>query len=186
MGGSQSFNLTGLTGREYKMLLEPGRFPGNPGEVADRLWSRLPPILGPHLADADGLPALPDAKQRMVQFLDTDKLALDGKGYSLRLRRKGNKKKSEVTLKLQTADIFLSGSTSLPEPVEVDKGHDEEGEAKFEEDIAPLEVQTGGNNVALPDDAGTRSRFLRSAGRGKEGHLQARAIPPCSPAFPDA
>jgi hypothetical protein len=169
MGGSQSFNLTGLTGREYKMLLEPGRFPGNPGEVADRLWSRLPPIFGPHLADADGLPALPDAKQRMVQFLDTDKLALDGQGYSLRLRRKENKKKSEVTLKLRTADIFLSGSTSLPQPAGVDTGNGEEGAAKFEEDIAPLEVQIGGNNVALPDDAGTRSRFSRSAGREKKG-----------------
>jgi hypothetical protein len=158
------FALSGLTGREYKMLLDPDRFPDDARQVADSVWEKLPDIFGPHLAEAGGMPRVPAPKKRAIRFHDTDDLALDGEGYSLRLRQKGDD--SEVTLKLRTADIFVSGSTSLPEPDDIEDG--EEAEGKFEEDIAPLEVQAGDRQVVLSAAAGMRSRFSRSIGREKK------------------
>jgi hypothetical protein len=155
------FTLTGLNGREYKMMLAPKDVRDEPKEAADWVWSKLSKAFGPHLSNRATFPELPKAREREIEFRDTGELALDNVGYSLRLRTDD---KSEVTLKLRTADIFVSGSTSLPKAAKTDG---EENDAKFEEDVAPLEVQ--GDGITLPDEPGIRSRFSRSTGREKKG-----------------
>lgn len=160
------FQLTGLTGREYKMLLDPEHFEAKPKQAGGVIWSMLPAIFEPHRTGDEPFPALPDDKERKVQFRDTDKLVLRSQGFSLRLR--GKNALDEVTLKLRTSDIFVSGTTSLPRTLPPALGDGEEGDAKFEEDIAPLEVQTDDEGVVVPGSPGTRSRFSRSTTREKD------------------
>lgn len=161
------FRLEGLTGREYKLLLAPKDFPAKPSEAAKQVWSRLPKILTPHLAEAATIPGLPSPKERRVEFRDTGRLAFDKAGYSLRLRTR--KTENEVALKLRTGDIYVSGSTSLPEAVNLGASGKETTDAKFEEDIAPLEVQVDANGVVISAEPGIRSRFSRSTERKQKG-----------------
>jgi hypothetical protein len=159
------FELFGLTGREYKMMLKPAEFAGFPDDAAAKAWQRLKPILGEHLeAESIGFDAVFGEKvERGVRFRDTDRLALDEKGYSLRVRDEASS--SEVSLKLRTPDIILSGSTDLSIPGKAPAG--EKVKEKFEEDIAPLEVQTDGG-VTPAAKPSTRSRFSRSTKRTRD------------------
>jgi hypothetical protein len=159
--GKVAFKLAGLTGREYKMLLAPEKLAGLPEEAGSRFWELLGPIVNrrrvrgtPKLGSFE---AVFEGSERQVQYRDTDDLALDAKGYSLRLRDEG--KSREITLKLRTADILESGTANLS----VRSG--KKVEEKFEEDIAPLEVQTSGKTVAIAMEPSIRSRFSRSTTR---------------------
>ena len=81
------FMLTGLTGREYKMMLKPRKFRGVPAEAADRFWkNHLRPILDRHLDGSLGgsFKALFEPSVREVRFRDTEELLLDAHGYSFR------------------------------------------------------------------------------------------------------
>jgi hypothetical protein len=49
------FKVTGLTGREYKMMLDPMKFTGEPKWVAARFWKSLLPVVAAHMDDANGL-----------------------------------------------------------------------------------------------------------------------------------
>ncbi len=167
--GKVAFRLQGLSGREYKMLLAPEKFAGLPEEAGNRFWELLGPIVNRRRArgtpKVGSFDAVFERSERNVQYRDTDNLALDAKGYSLRLRDEG--KSREVTLKLRTADILESGTANLS----VRSG--KRVEEKFEEDIAPLEVQISTKTIAAAMERSIRSRFSRSTTRKrpKQNHL---------------
>ena len=179
------FKLKGLTGREYKMLLKPARFKGPAKAGGKRFWTRrLAPIVAGHWkAPSNGsFDALFGERVRVVRFYDTDERDLDAHDYSLRLREdKNGTPKSEVTLKLRTSDIFASGLAKLSAGK---TGKDEELSEKFEEDIAPLEVQAKAKQVKAPPEPSTRRRFSRSTQRERAEAYQLARFKDATRLFP--
>lgn len=157
MGEPESFRIQGLTGREYKIMLEPKRFAGAPAKAARRFWKRLAPIVARHMDGKAGPGSFDEVfkeaiEDRPVQFCDTAALLLDAHGYSLRIRDKDAKR--QVSLKLRTPDMLVSGLAALG-------GSSDDADPKFEEGIAPLEVQRS-DGTAMPSEPSIRSRFSRS------------------------
>jgi hypothetical protein len=159
-----------LDGREYKLLLDPGRFPGAPSEEAiNRFWrEHLREIIAGGRGRRSGEGRRKNnpfklKKQRSVGFWDTKDCLLAGNDYSLRERADvidgpDDTPEHKLTLKLRTADLFIAAATSADTPDEAD--------AKFEEDISPLEVVTTGRagkkTVALAHPPSIRTRFAVS------------------------
>jgi hypothetical protein len=158
-----------LSGREYKLLLDPSRFQGNPLDVAAALWAdKLQPAIAARLdAQASGKPrhkgSFDSVKTRRVRFWDTAGHTLAGQGYSLRERAPqagdpGGPPRHRLTLKLRSPDLFVAAMAALP-------GSQPDAESKFEEDIAPLQValpDVPGGAVAVAEAKSIRSRFSRS------------------------
>ncbi len=150
--------LPGLNGREYKIMLKPEKFAGRPKVAGSRFWTELEPVVADHMDKRPGaMPfdeRFPDLIRRSVRFHDTDRCLLAAHDYSLRVRETDSE--PEITLKLRTADILASGLTDF-------RGVSRSAKTKFEEDIAPLEVQTSGKGgVAKAAEPSMRSRFSRS------------------------
>ncbi len=146
-----------LTGREYKLLLDPRKFAKRyaPGEEADFWQDRLTGLIASSLdATPSGKPRhsgqLEEDKQRNIHFLDTGEGLLATHGFCLRLRRTAAAEdgKSQVTLKFRSPDYFIASGLDLP-------GSKPKVETKFEEDIAPLAVFAGQPSI--------RSRYALSA-----------------------
>jgi hypothetical protein len=163
-GGAMGRSID-LTGREYKLLLDPDTFRGAPSDaMAGKLWSRrLKPLIGDSLdarksgeSRAEGELTL--AKQRIVTFLDTRKRLLAKHGFALRSRVFVEKDERpgmpEVTLKFRTPDALLAAEFA-------DKGRSTIADWKFEEDIAPLQIAAGSGSerVIVAKPPATYSRF---------------------------
>lgn len=155
----------GLDGREYKLLLDAGRFSGAPSEKAARtFWSEhLKPIIDRHLdakrsnqSRASGELHPNAQKQRSVAFLDTADGALAAGNFALRLRTRFMDGEAvgrpEVTLKFRTPDFLLAGEY-------LRMAKQQAGETTFEEDIAPLQVARKGKPVAAANPRSVYSRF---------------------------
>lgn len=160
-----------LQAREYKLLLDGGRFVGKPKEVVAHFWEdRLKPIiaraLGPRRSGAARHKKSFDRKRkRIVIFRDTSGHLLNGCGYILRERAaipedRRPPAEREITLKFRTPDLLLAAA-SLP------TSGDEE--MTFEEDIAPLHVlmkdASGVRTVVFADPRSMRSQFALSMKR---------------------
>ena len=85
--------VIGIDGREYKLLLDPGPYPGAPSnKVARAFWSRrLKPIIEKRLSGKGGEESRAEGelslkKKRVVTFLDTKKGLLAKHGFALRSR----------------------------------------------------------------------------------------------------
>jgi hypothetical protein len=156
-----------LDGREYKLLLRPTKFTGDPSvAMANNFWNRhLKPIINRHLDKRSGGKVRSNgqfaaARIRGVRFWDSKSHVLASCDLSLRQRGKtlDPHGKQEITLKLRTSDLFISALTAVT-------GSNRRAITKLEEDIAPLQVQLSraapGRKV-VADYGNTRSRFSRS------------------------
>jgi hypothetical protein len=169
-------NAIHIDGREYKLLLKPKKFTGDPSAaLANAFWTdHLKPIIRDHLDERSGGKArfkgeFDQAKIRNVRFWDTKGRALASCDLSLRQRGKasGARSAQEMTLKLRTSDLFISGLAAVP-------GSKPDAKTKLEEDISPLQVQRSGPGRHVVADYGTtRSRFSRSTTQG----IAADAVP---------
>ena len=134
-----------LTGREYKLLLDPRKFAGAPSDArAMSFWTyKLKPTIRDSLdarnsGESRASGALSLKKQRVVQYDDTGKLLLHRHGFALRRRVFVEDGRPvgvpELTLKFRTPDILLAAAfAERSSALHVEK-------RKFEEDIAPLQV----------------------------------------------
>ena len=156
-----------LNGREYKLLLKPLKFVGHPSvTLANNFWNRhLKPIIKKNLdkrsrGRARWMGRFGPAKVRGFCLWDTKNHVLASCELSLRQRGKtlDPQGEQEITLKLRTSDLFISGLTPVT-------GASSRAKTKLEEDIAPLQVQLSrsapGRKVVANYDA-TNSRFSRS------------------------
>jgi len=156
-----------LNGREYKLLLKPTKFTGDPSvALASNFWNHhLKPIINRQLDKRSGGKVrskghFAAAKIRSVRFWDTKRHVLASCDLSLRQRGKtlDSDGEQEITLKLRTSDLFISGLTAVT-------GSHPDAETKLEEDIAPLQVQLSRSSKGrkvVADYGNTRSRFSRS------------------------
>jgi len=147
-----------IDGREYKLLLKPAKFAGDPSAaLANNFWNHhLKPIIKGALDKRSGGKArwkghFGAAKVRSVFYRDSKSHVLDSIDLSLRRRGKADGKQ-EITLKLRTSDLFISALTPVT-------GSSPDARTKLEEDIAPLQVQ---KRKVVADYGNTRSRFSRS------------------------
>lgn len=164
-----------LDAREYKLLLDPSKFPKPLSkDSANDFWHRaLVPIIAARLDKRDDgserfAKEFDTPIERLVRFWDTADCALTKAEFALRSRveaRGGEpmSDKREITLKLRMADYFVAGGTDLP-------GADGEAETKFEEDIAPLEVKPvdPASSVVFPTKYSIRSRYSLSTKQSRE------------------
>lgn len=165
-----------LEAREYKLLLDPAKFAGEPEALASAFWEeRLKPVIEARLGPrSSGKPrakkAFTERRDRRIRFRDTGDGLLGRCDYSLRERvdlagGREDDASRQVTLKLRTADLFVSAKTDLP-------GTLADAQTKFEEDIGPLEVTRvtpKGKTLALAEPRSTRSRFSLSTTQGLAG-----------------
>lgn len=137
----------GLTidSREYKLLLTPTDFAGDPNARASEFWDgRLKPIIGTHLdrresGESRAKKSFVLRHQRRVSFKDTTGCTLSLAGFSYRERaalmaEPGGAATVETTLKFRSSDIFISSASSF-----AGQG---EAKSKFEEDIS-ISMQGG-------------------------------------------
>jgi hypothetical protein len=151
----------GINRREYKLLLDPKEFCGEPeGKAPARLWRRLKAIIDDSLDKRDGgraVGAFQPKPARHVAFFDTRRHFLDKLDFALRARtplRKGEPDGgTETTLKFRSADLLLA--TEYRHAV-TDK------KKEIEEDISPLQVARPGRPIAVAHPRSLYSRFAIS------------------------
>lgn len=158
-----------ITGREYKLLLNPRKFDSAPSNaLAAAFWARkLRPVITEGLdarsdggSRAEGELKLNPEKQRVVRFFDTGDRLLNRNGFALRSRMPTQDGEpdgaAEVTLKFRTADLLLAAELAEKvRPLTFDK-------KKFEEDVAPLQITTeegAGKKVVRTKSYRSYSRF---------------------------
>lgn len=156
-----------IDGREYKLLLRPTKFKGDPSDaLANAFWTKhLRPIIQGRLDKRSNGKArfkgqFEPARIRNVRYWDTKSHALAGSELTLRQRGKASDKdgRQDITLKLRTSDLFISALTAVT-------GSQRDATRELEEDIAPLQVQlsrAGRGRKVVADYSATRSRFSRS------------------------
>ena len=86
--GQPEFKMTGLTGREYKMMLKPRKFAGPPEDPGARFWKKLKPILDEHAEEPErGFDKMfGDSQTAQCASATPTSFFLDANGYSLRVR----------------------------------------------------------------------------------------------------
>lgn len=156
-----------LKTREYKLLLRPDRFSDSTFEKVDQFWShRMKRLIDDELGDDQGGPRHQGRfsleEDRIVRYWDTNDCLLTRADLTLRERRQIDKPTAsdvcEITLKLRMPDMFIVADTDLD-------GNGAGPDVKFEEDIAPLEVENsagGGEPVTISPARSIRSRFSLS------------------------
>lgn len=180
-----------LDAREYKLLLNPGRFlEAPPQSVADIFWDEhLKPLirrLGPKNGNEPRHSGRFDkSAERIVRFWDTPNCELTRADLALRERLPVEDEASagarpKITLKLRTPDLFVVAATDLP-------GSGRKFSTTFEEDIAPLEVddpKPGKRSVVVPAKRSIRSRFARSTTQKVEWPTSSQTLADLSLMFP--
>ncbi|NKN36126.1 hypothetical protein HFC70_07115 [Agrobacterium sp. a22-2] len=159
-----------LMAREYKLLLDPARFQGKVSRnTANSFWNdQLKPVIDHRLDRRNGDRSRAErqfdpAEERIVRFWDTPDCTLSMADLAFRQRvtvkdEHETAERAQLTLKLRMPDFFVVASTRLT-------GSSDKAETKFEEDIAPLEIDipdTGHSAVLLPARRSIRSRFSLS------------------------
>ena len=156
-----------LDSREYKLLLRPDDFAGDTmAEQANRLWRDIvvPVVETLDRTQTGGCRhrgSFKLADQRPIQYWDTAAHDLDRLDLSLRLR---GSNPAELTLKYRMPDLFVVAEAAARHAG---------GKPSLEEDIAPLEVQRGPGEVAMPMSPSMRSRFAWSEDRSPPNKLPA-------------
>jgi hypothetical protein len=128
-----------IDSREYKLLLIPENFAGDPSTRAAEFWNgRLKPIIATHLdrrenGESRAKKSFEFHHQRRVSFRDTAGCILSTAGFSYRERTNwtaetGPAATVETTLKFRSPDIFLSTASRFEGP--------DDAKSKFEEDIS--------------------------------------------------
>jgi len=165
-GGSNLGQSVEIEGREYKLLLDAGRFKGAPDNaLAGHFWNdQLKPIVESELGpEEDGGSRaggeLKLKKSRIVVFHDTKDRLLSKRGFALRKRTfvadgvlVGE---PEITLKFRTPDVLLAGGYHDA----TKRSHD----TTLEEDIAPLQASQKGKAPVVSFPLVTYSRFSVSS-----------------------
>src|SRR5262245_48330425 len=137
-----------LNGREYKLLLKPTKFAGDPSvAMANNFWNHhVKLIIKRHLDKRSNGKARSNghfaaAKIRRVRFWDSKSHLLASCDLSLRQRGKtlDPDGEQEITLKLRTSDLFISALTPVTGLNR--RAKTKRAKTKLEEDIAPLQVQ---------------------------------------------
>ena len=147
-----------LGGREFKLLLESSVLGGdNHGLDGAKHFGAMLEQSVCKLAQAPEIGAMvckgefEEDKRRVVRFWEDQKNGLDPLGFIIRTRRKANpdwkpEGKSELTLKFRTDDVVLASlAHAIMRDTEVAGT-----EIKFEEDIAPLQIEVPSNRGLGP------------------------------------
>ncbi len=129
-----------IESREYKLMLDPGKFADNQAAAVERFWNDkggLKQVIDQHLDRKDGVPRSKGSfeldKERNILFREiklasAKDCALDRSGYAFRERvdvegGKVKEKTREATLKFRTPDSILGGRRRI-------EGRQEDGEAR--------------------------------------------------------
>ncbi|SCB28404.1 hypothetical protein GA0061099_1004151 [Bradyrhizobium yuanmingense] len=149
-----------IDSREYKLLLTPTDFAGDPNARAAEFWDgRLKPIISTHLdrresGESRAKKSFVLRHQRRVSFKDTAGCTLSLAGFSYRERAALTAERGaatvETTLKFRSPDIFISNASSF--------AGQREAKSKFEEDIS-IPIQ----------GAKTRSSYSHSVSQKQAG-----------------
>jgi hypothetical protein len=171
-------NAIGIDGREYKLLLNPGPYPGAPSDkVVRAFWNKhLRPIIEKRLSGKGGKESRAEGelslkKKRVVTFLDTKKGLLAKHGFALRSRTAIENGEpvgdTEVTLKFRSPDFLIAA-----EYCRAARANGGGGETKLEEDIGPLQVPRGKKPVAVAEPRAIYSRFAVSTKIKTDNNLE--------------
>jgi hypothetical protein len=178
-----------IDGREYKLLLQPTKWAGDPSAaLANAFWTKhLRPIIQRHLGKLPSGKArfqgqFDPAKIRHVRYWDTKSHALASHELTLRQRGKASDSdgRQEITLKVRTSDLFVSAFTAV-------SGSRRDAKTKLEEDISPLQVQlspAGRGRKVVADYSATRSRFSRSTTQSIESDALPSTLAQACKLFP--
>jgi len=129
-----SFAVTPVASREYKLMLEPSNFNGtNPATAVSAFWNALQQVIASGIGrSTSGTFALD--KSRTVRFYDTPGTCLLSNN-KLIFRERVESGNREVTLKYRSFDRFVSSYQDM-------SGIGGDAETKFEEDLgAPYSVK---------------------------------------------
>ena len=122
--------LQGLTGREFKFLVDPARLPGDPGEAFRALWQRIEAASARAGFSVAPLPGKKGAKPFKVEhaikeYLDTPGQDLWRRGYLLRVTTKAKKGEDNRTITVKAihedplrtlaTPLVLVGAGATPE-----------------------------------------------------------------------
>ncbi|WP_245483869.1 hypothetical protein [Rhizobium ruizarguesonis] len=162
-----------LKAREYKLLLKPDRFSESALEKVEHFWNdRMKRLIDDELGQDDqGMPRHEGRfsleEERIVRYWDTADCLLTCAHLTVRERRQiaklATSDECQVTLKLRMPDMFVVADAQLDAS---SAGPD----TKFEEDIAPLEVDNpagDGQPVSIPSRS-IRSRFSLSTTKDRQ------------------
>ena len=124
-GANMSETNLPVTSREYKLMLNTGRFKDRDqgSEAFFELIEFLIRREGGRVIDSQG-----KEESRRTSYLDTADHALRQKGFALRLREEA-KGGFKINLKYRTSDHHISAAQDVSSPLS--------GDTKFEEDILP-------------------------------------------------
>jgi hypothetical protein len=134
-----------LDAREFKMLLDPARFPDQSIAEANGFWqSHLKPLVERVLGASSGKGEFVRERSRTIHFRDTNTCLLTGSNLNLRQRQQDGEGE-ELTLKLRrpASERERVAGTDMP-------GSGDGVEIEFEEDIGP-----GGSRFALSTSVGS-------------------------------
>jgi uncharacterized protein YjbK len=143
-----------VTSREYKLMLNVGRFEDRKKGTAGFLK------LVEFLLDKEGAKIVPEKepkkKERITSYLDTPELALRQKGFSLRLRdESGSGDGFQLNLKYRASDRYISAAQDLSK--------NGEGEIKFEEDVVPPFVSKFSHSATIESENNIRPTTMAAA-----------------------
>lgn len=119
-----------VVSREYKVMLRPGKFAGPRKQLlaaARQLWNEFAHAVEASVFQAGGSLDTID-KERLIVFLDSEAQHLRAGGYIVRVRRRLEGGRPEVTLKFRHPDRFVAEGRRM-------KSRHLRATAKFEEDI---------------------------------------------------
>ncbi|WP_245372367.1 hypothetical protein [Rhizobium leguminosarum] len=163
-----------LKAREYKLLLKPDRFSESALEKVEHFWNdRMKRLIDDELGqDNRGMPRhegrFSPTEERVVRYWDTADCLLTRAHLTLRERRQIDKlaksDECQITLKLRMPDMFVVADADLG-------AGSADPDTKFEEDIAPLEVDNpagDGQPVSISPSRSIRSRFSLSTTKDRQ------------------
>jgi hypothetical protein len=179
-----------LDAREYKLLLKPERFSQASSQEINHFWNeRIIPLIDGRLGlqndgDARYEGHFSSTAERIVRYWDTRECILTRADLTLRERRAagslGTSGLSEITPKLRMPDLFVVAGVKLG-------GNRPDARTKFEEDIAPLEVDDpnpGRQSVVISPVRSIRSRFSLSTTQSAEWNEVHAALGNAQTLFP--
>ncbi|AJC83300.1 hypothetical protein IE4803_PD00095 (plasmid) [Rhizobium etli bv. phaseoli str. IE4803] len=162
-----------LKAREYKLLLKPDRFSESALEKVERFWNdRMKRLIDDELGQDDQGSSRHEGRfspteVRVVRYWDTADCLLTRAHLTLRERRQIDKlaksDECQITLKLRMPDMFVVADAQLDAS--------SADHTKFEEDIAPLEVDnpaSDGQPVSISPSRSIRSRFSLSTTKDRQ------------------
>ena len=186
-----------LSGREFKLLLEPDVLGGKDGLDAAKDFKGLLVEAVKDVFDKtkNGEPCFEgkfdQEKRRIIHFWDDAARSLKSHDFFVRTRTEADENweapgKPELTLKFRSEDVVLA---ALAHAMMRNGSHrlvkDGDSDAKLEEDIGRLQIEVAPKSVVRPGSPKMRSRFSASceAKLEKDGKFEIGDLMECIPAF---